>query len=134
MNSASWVSRALVAAAALALLAACASPGPRERGQVRLAAIEQAAGEPIESFRFWNLRSWEALGPQDVAVWTRFDEAYLLRVDGPCPGLEFASAIGVSSHMNRVTRRFDAVTFDKQNCRIAEIRPIDTRLLSQRGD
>jgi hypothetical protein len=117
----------------LALLAGCAAPGqgPRERTEGRLDDFMLAAGEPVESFRFWQLQRWEALGRASLAVWTRPDEAYLLQVDQACWGLEFAQAIGLTSNLNRVTRRFDAVTFDKQRCRIEEIRPVNTPLLSR---
>jgi hypothetical protein len=134
MSTGSLFTRTLLAAGLLALVAGCSSPGPRERSLARLAVVEQAAGEPVDSFRFWNLQRWEALGPDALAVWTRFDQAYLLRVDGPCTGLEYTSEIALSSNLNRVTRRFDTVSFDRQSCRIAEIRPIDARLLSRAAD
>jgi hypothetical protein len=118
--------RVAIAMLLAGVLVACTTPGPRERQASRLDMVTQAAGEPVEAFRFWNLHRWEPLGPHSVAVWTRFDEAYLVDVDRGCFGLEFAQAIGVTSSLNRVTRRFDAVTFERQRCAIEQIRPIDT--------
>jgi hypothetical protein len=120
---------ALVAAA---LLAACMSPSPRERDAARLAQFESVAEAPVDSFRFWTLHKWESLGPEAIAVWTRLNEAYLLRVDKPCVGLEYARAIGLSSSANTVNRRFDTVNFGDQRCRIAEIRPVDAKAVKRR--
>lgn len=111
------------------LLAGCASPGPAEREARRLALISDVAGEPVESFHFWRLDRWESLGREHVMVWTRLDRAFLLRIDRPCPGLQFATTIGLSSSGQRVYQRFDAVLFEGQRCRIAEIRPVDIKAL-----
>ncbi len=110
-------------------LAACASVTPRERLADRLAEYEAVAGAPVDSFHFLSMHSWELLGPQEVAVWTRINDAWLIRVDRPCNGLEFTAAIGVSSTASRVTRRFDYVEFENQRCRIDEIRPVDGKAL-----
>ena len=113
----------------LLLLMACASNGPRERQQERLKQFQEAAGEPAEFFRFWDLQRFEVLGRYQVAVWTRTNEPWLLTVDGPCPGLEFAPVIAVTSNLQRVTRRFDSVVVDGQKCRISEILPVDSERL-----
>lgn len=112
-----------------AALAACTGVGPRERAAVRLAEFEQAAGAAVEDFHFWRLDGWETLGPTAIAVWTRPNEAWLIRIKSPCSGLEFAHGIGLTSTHGRVYRRFDAVLFEHQRCRIAEIRPVDGRAL-----
>jgi hypothetical protein len=111
------------------LLAACASPGPAARMASRLAQVEALAGAPVESFHFWHLDSWESLGRRHLLVHTRINEGWLLQVDEPCPGLEFAVGIGLSSTSNRVYSRFDSVLFDRQRCRIADIRPVDIKAL-----
>ena len=103
--------------------------GPRERELARLERFERFAGEPVEEFRFWKIDRWEGLGPDAVAVWTRIDEAWLMTVRTPCNGLEFAMAIGVSSTLNRVRRLHDEVLFERQRCRIQEIRPVDVRAM-----
>jgi hypothetical protein len=113
----------------LVSLAACASAGPKERMAARLEEFQRHAGEPVKSFRYWDLNSWEALGPQTVAVWTRPNEAWLLRVDLPCRDLEWANVIALTSSVGRVHSRFDSVVFEHQRCRINEIRPVDGRAL-----
>lgn len=122
-------SRFLLAAGLALGLAACSQPGALKRMEARLAEVESVAGEPAKSFHFWRLDSWESLGRRHLLVRTKINEAWLLRVDEPCPGLEFAVGIGLSSTNNRVYERFDDVLFDRQRCRIAEIRPVDVKAL-----
>ena len=123
-------SRTAWSAALLLLCAGCAAGGgPREREAARLALFERHAGAPVDQFRFWDLDRWEGLGKDAVAVWTRPNEAWLIRVLKPCVGLEHAQVIAVSSTLNRVHRNFDAVLFEHQRCRIAQIRPIDVRAM-----
>lgn len=110
-------------------LTACAGPGPRERMAERLLEFERHAGAPVRDFHFWDIDHWEALGADTIVVWTRVNEAWLIRVKRPCNGLEYASVVGLSSTNNRVSRSFDAVLFEHQRCRIDEIRPVDGRAL-----
>jgi hypothetical protein len=111
----------------------CASPGvgPRERELARLEEVEPHAGAPVQDFHFWSIDRWEGLGPEHVMIWTRPNEAWLIRVRLPCNGLEFAQSIGLSSTQNHVYRAHDAVLFEHQRCRIAELRPVDGRALKQ---
>ena len=118
-----------ICAFALLVLTACASAGPRERMAARLAEFERHAGAPVEDFRFWSMDSWEALGRETLVVWTRPNEAWLLRVDTPCRDIEWANTIGLTSSVGRVHTRFDSVVFEHQRCRINEIRPVDGRAL-----
>jgi hypothetical protein len=60
-------------------------------------------------------------------VWTTLHDAYLIEVDAPCTGLEFAQTIGLSSTNKRVHRRFDAVLLENQRCRIERIVEVDGR-------
>ncbi len=113
-------------------LSACASPSPRERLASRLVEYEAVAGEPVDGFNFFTLQRFELLGPQTIAVWTRVNKVFLIDVQRPCPGLEFAGGIGVSSSQNRVSTRFDAVQFNRERCQIRQIRPIDSRALKAR--
>lgn len=115
----------------LLLLAACSGLGPRERDAQRLAEYEGYAGEPIEGFSYFTLQRFVSLGRYDLVVYTRINEAFLLTVEPPCSGLEFAKAIGLSATGNRVSRRFDFVRFENQQCRIEQIRPIDVRAMKQ---
>jgi len=112
-------------------LAACAS-SPRERLASRLVEYEAVAGEPVDGFHFFTLQRFELLGPQTIAVWTRVNKVFLIDVQRPCPGLEFAGGIGLSSSQNRVSTRFDAVQFDRERCQIKQIRPVDSRALKAR--
>lgn len=113
------------------LLAGCATQGYAEKRAERTAWFREAAGEPVSNFRFWRLDRWEAVNRSQVAVWARPDEGYLLDLDEPCPGLEFADFIGLTSQSNRVQSRFDSVLFEDQKCRIREIRPIDSKRLKE---
>lgn len=110
-------------------LAACATSGPgggpREREAAQLERYRAFAGAPVKDFHFWNLDRWEVLGETDLVVWTNPRDAYLLHVQRPCTGLDFANTIALTSTQQRVHARFDAVLFDNQRCRIAEIRPVD---------
>ncbi|HEX7813893.1 DUF6491 family protein [Dyella sp.] len=109
-----------------AALAACAT-GPEKPNQ-RLLDYQAAAGAPVNSFRFFNLWSWEALDRSHLAVYTRGQEAYLLTVDGGggCQNLEWANAIGLTSRMHEVNARLDKVLVGGPGpCFIMEIRPVD---------
>ncbi|MBD8526485.1 DUF6491 family protein [Pseudomarimonas arenosa] len=121
----------LSALALAAGLSACATTSPGDRMAKRLALFEEVAQAPVKSFHFWQMHRWEALGRSHVAVWTRLDTAYLIEVDQPCSGLDFTSAIALSSTQNRVHSRFDDVRFEDQRCRIAEIRPVDVAALKK---
>lgn len=116
----------LLAVGAAVSVAACAgSGGPAERRAERLAEYERHAGAPVDSFHFWDMKRFEVLGERQLAVWTTIDDAWLLTVRKPCPGLEFASAVGIGSTQRRVSARFDTVNFDGMRCQIETIRPVD---------
>lgn len=120
-----------VLALAALVLAACANPERAERKAERLALFEESAGKPLKSFHFWNLDRFETLDRTRVVIWTRPNKAYLLNVEEPCVGLEFAHALGVSSTQNRVHNRFDNVFFDDQRCRIRQIREVDVAFIRE---
>ena len=113
-----------------------ASDGRSSRTE-QLALYRANARAPVESFRTSGASSgWTPLGDQAVAVWTRPREAYLIEVDDPCPDLDFADAIGLTTQVGRVYARFDQViprTFGggarPVPCRIREIRPLDVKAL-----
>jgi len=111
-------------AASLALLAGCASQRPYG------AALNEYlpyAGPPIDSFHFWYLYSWEAVGPYHVVLWSDPWTAYFVTVWQPCIDLEFATRIAVTSTINTVSR-FEAILLPHhERCPIQEIRPIDTK-------
>lgn len=122
------VATAVLGFAGLAL-AGCASVGPTERMSQRLDLYQDVAQAPVKSFHFWQMYRWEPLGREHLAVWTRLDTAFLIEVQKPCSGLDFAHVVGLSSTQNRVYSRFDDVRFDDQRCRIAQIRPVDVAAL-----
>ena len=119
--------RLFAIATAAALLGACASVPYAERISARQSAYAAAAGEPVRSFRFFELYSWEPLGNSQLAVYTRPNEAYLVSVMGPCPDLEFTNVIGLTSNLREVQVRFDKVLTGRRDfpCTIGEIRPVD---------
>jgi hypothetical protein len=121
----------LIAAALAGVLAACSSVPYAQRVSQRQAAYAAAAGEPVRSFRFFELYSWEPLSDSQLAVYTRPNEAWLLSLSGPCQDLEFTNAIGLTSSLHEVSVNFDRVLTGGRNfpCFIAQIRPVDlTRL------
>lgn len=114
------------------MLGACASNGgPDERMARRHDFVQQFAGPPVESFHFWDMKRFEVLGDYDLMVWTTLEDAYLITVERPCPGLVFAKGVGLSSTQRRVHQRFDTVNFDQQRCDIQQIRELDGKALRQ---
>ena len=120
-------SKFIVLLAVITVVGGCSSIPYGKRVADRQAAYDAAAGAPIRSFHFFQpFWSWESLGTDQVAVYTRPHEAYLLDVPG-CTELPFAAAIGVTSSLNEVHARFDRVLTGREfaPCIITQIRPID---------
>lgn len=128
------VKHVLFIAAAL-LLGACARVG--EEYSARLSARQQAyaavAGAPVQSFHYFSLWSWEPLSNNQLAVYTRANEAWLLDLDGRCNNLEFTNHIGLTSSASEVSVRFDRVITGKADapCFIKQIRPVDVAKLNE---
>ena len=119
-----WIAPLLVVFTA----SACAS-GPSHEDQ-RLALYRAHAGAPVRGFSYLGrFDRWEALGDTAVAVWTRPHDGWLLDLGTPCLNLDYAVAIGVTSHTGQVSARVDDVLVDQPGrnipCRIEEIRPLD---------
>ncbi|HET8898890.1 MAG TPA: DUF6491 family protein [Rhodanobacteraceae bacterium] len=96
----------------------------------RLAQFEKFASAPVPQFRYFNMTGFETLSDDTVAVWTRVNEAYLIKVRQPCPNFDFAQAISLSnSQAHVVSARFDAVSFDGGRCMIESIRPVDYKAM-----
>ncbi len=90
-------------------LAACATTG-RLSSTEKLDLYRAHAGAPQNDMQFFgSLNGWTELGDSALAVWTRPSEAYLLELNGPCQDLPYATAIGLTSSMGRVSSRFDKV-------------------------
>ena len=126
-----------IAFAALALAASACATG-RISDSEKLALYRAHAQPPVPSFRYLSrIDGWTPLGDTALAIWTRPNEAYLLDVDGPCPELNFAFAIGLTSQSGRVHARFDKViprvgpggTPQPIPCHIREIRPLDVKAI-----
>jgi hypothetical protein len=128
--SKSWpLFRPVLASIALAImLSGCAAdPHQVERDSQRQAAYAAAAGPSVRTFRFFGpLYSWEPLGNDQLVVYTRPKEAWLLDVAG-CPNLSFTSAIGLTSNMHEVTVMLDHVLTGRRDypCTITQARPLD---------
>jgi len=126
--------RALLPVLLVASAASCASH-PAQDDSAKLALYRSHAGEPVRSFHFFGrLDSWTPLGDRAVAVWTRPREAWLLDLDGPCNGLEYTVAIGLTSSAGTVSARFDKVLVRDGSpmslpCIIQTIRPLDVAAL-----
>jgi len=126
----------LMAVATMTTAAVGASDGKSSRTE-QLALYRANARAPVESFQYFGrLDGWTPLGDRAVAVWTRPREAYLIEVDDPCPDLDFADAIGLTTQVGRVYARFDQVIprafgggARPVPCRIREIRPLDVKAL-----
>jgi hypothetical protein len=111
---------------------ACASSPTHE--DARLSLYRAHAGAPVRSFTYLGrFDRWESLGDTALAVWTRPREGWLLELGTPCLNLDYAIAVGVTSHTAQVSARIDDVLVEQpgQNfpCRIEEIRPLDTEAI-----
>lgn len=123
--------RLIVCITLAATLAACSSVPRAEREAQRRADYEAAAGPGQRSFRFFgNLWSWEPLGNDLLAVYTRPNEAWLLTVGG-CTDLEYTNAIGITSSFHEVSVGFDKVLTGRRDfpCFITGIRPVNVKQL-----
>ena len=137
-------------AALLSLLAACASnrpaaeaPGapvggvgtaaPATAQERALARYSAYAGRPVKSFTWLGrFDSWEPLGKDRLLVYTRPNEAYLLKVSGPCDVRFATGPIGLTSTNYTVYAGLDSITVNggpggRWQCPIDEIRPLDVR-------
>lgn len=110
------------------------------------AGTRQRDGEPSERERYWHyakeevpsfssygrISGWRPLGRNELVVWTRFDEAYILRVDPTCYELDTAVGIRIESRVSgTISSGFDWVRVGRNRCRILSIHPMDYRLMKQ---
>jgi hypothetical protein len=107
---------------AAALLTGCAT-GPKLN-------YNEYAGEPVKSFYMANFDGWSAVSKDQLVVWAGLNKAYLLKIEGYCPDLQFANAIAVTSTGNTVDK-FEKVLVGRDRCLINEIRPIDVKQMKQ---
>ena len=127
----------MFAALALTLSVSGGASGGGLAEDEKLALYRANAKPPVQSFHYFGtLSGWTPLGDQAVAIWTRPNEAYLLEVDGPCPDLDFAQAIGLTHQSGTVYSRFDKVIprvgggrSQPLPCHIRQILPLDIKAL-----
>ena len=105
---------------AAALLAGCAS---MRKSQLD---YREYTGEPVRSFYMNNLDGWAPVSKDELVVWSGINQAYMLKVSGYCPDLQFANAIAVTSTANTVDK-FEKVIVGHDRCFIQEIRPVDLK-------
>jgi hypothetical protein len=95
------------------------------------------AGASVDDFRLLGqLSRWEPLGNEALVAWTRPNEAWLLELYGPCDGLDFSSAIGLTDHAGRVEAGLDYVLVSRPApihlpCQIRAIRPVNVATLRE---
>jgi hypothetical protein len=118
---------------AVALLAACATTRQREGEISDREKYWYYAKPAVSSFSTTGrISGWKPLGRNELVVWTRFDEAYILRVSPGCFSLEHEWGIEIQSRVSgMVSSGFDSVRVGRDSCRIIEIHPIDYKLLKQ---
>jgi hypothetical protein len=107
-------------AAAAAMLAGCAS---MKKSQLD---YHEYTGEPVKSFYMNNLDGWAPVSKDEIVVWSGLNKAYMIKVSGYCPDLQFANAIAVTSTASTVDK-FEKVIVGRDRCFIQEIRPIDVK-------
>jgi hypothetical protein len=136
--------------AMLSLIAACASgrpageatgasaagattAAPATAQERALARYQTYASRPVKSFTWLGrFDSWEPLGKDHLLVFTRPNEAYLLKVSGPCDVRFATGPIGITSTNSTVYAGLDSIAVNsgiggKWQCPIDEIRPLDVR-------
>lgn len=100
--------------------------------QQQLAQFEKFAGAPVKDFRYFQLIGFQTLADNTVAVWTGVNKVYLIKLQQPCPDLDFARALSLSnSQANVFSARFDSVNFADTRCMVDNIRPVDYKALRQ---
>ena len=117
----------------LALAAAFAAPclaDSRETQEKNYELYARHAGPPLEEIRQFRFHRWQQLGEGAIGVWSNPGELYLVEVEQPCNGLDFARNVGLSSTQRAVSVRFDYVTFEKQRCHITAIRRVDEKAMN----
>ncbi len=116
----------------LLLCAGCAGGIPLHPGQQQVRDRYAAyAGPPIPSFT-WLGRydGWEALGKDELVIFTTPNDAYMLKIWPPCDMRFVTNGIGLSSTGPTVTAHLDSVITNSPStgrwrCPIEEIRRVD---------
>lgn len=124
-----WIAMAL----ASLLAAGCAGARQREGEPSDRERYWHYAQEEVPSFNSWGrISGWRPLGRDELVVWTRHDEAYILRVDPTCFELDTAIGIRLESRVGgTISSGFDWVRVGRDRCRILKIFPVDYKLMKQ---
>jgi hypothetical protein len=125
--------RLLLCLLAVVLLAACATTRQRDGEISDRERYWYYAKPAVSSFStVGRISGWRPLGRNELVVWTRFDEAYILRVSPGCFGLDSEWGIRIESRVQgMVSSGFDSVRVGRDTCRILEIHPMDYKLMKQ---
>jgi len=118
---------AIVTVIATFALAGCADGALRRHDGALLNEYLPYAGPPVDSFHFFHLDSWEAVGPYQVVIWTTPWDAYFVTVQSPCNGLAFANRLAVTSTVGSISKFESIVLRHDERCPILEIRPLDLK-------
>ncbi|MBS0456425.1 MAG: hypothetical protein JSS44_03685 [Proteobacteria bacterium] len=97
--------------------------GPKLREAADPAPYLKAAGDAVGMF-FYNPYKLIPVGTHQLAIYTNFDEAYLLDLDGDCPALLTARKITIENFSTRVIAGRHAVLADDVRCPISGIRKL----------
>ncbi len=105
---------------------ACASGLQRSKDEGPLSRYDGYIGQPIRGFTAMNTQSWTPVSRDQLIIWTSMNDAWLIKVAGSCPDLQFSNSVRVTSSVSEITK-FDSVLVGRDRCPIQEIRPIDIR-------
>jgi Family of unknown function (DUF6491) len=122
----SILTRLMASMAVLGLLGGCvtapAGAPPNKDVQLYL----KYSGPPIDTFTYiGHYYAFRSLGGPYVVIWTKFDDAYMIKVMDPCINLPFANKLDLSSTSRVVDRHFDWVIVGEDHCRIDTIQHVD---------
>jgi hypothetical protein len=120
------ISRLLLPAASLLVLAACATTRMSD-GQ-KLALYQGQAGAPVKSIRYIDPIGWDRIDDTHLVLDVRPRESWLMTLSGPCLDWgKYDQAISISHNGDIVSAGLDRVSFGRSGitCGIREIRPVD---------
>jgi hypothetical protein len=118
----------VISLAAALVLTGCATTLKKLQGPKL--DYREYTGEPVKSFYMYKLDGWSPVSKDEVVVWSGINKAYLLKLSGYCPDLQFANAIAVTSTGNTVDK-FEKVIVGRDKCFIQEIRPVDVKQMKE---
>lgn len=119
----------------VALMALAVGPAQADTHATQQKSLEKFTPylqAPVDDFQYWSLYKWQLVGPEKIVVWTTIKDAYLLTLETPCPRLEWAHGLSLTSKQSHlIAKRMDFVRFARDRCRIEEIQPIDIKRMNE---